>query len=78
MPSVFHSCLQVEIDGQKFQGTGSNKKVAKAYAALAALEKLFPEGSNSEANKKKKMAPMVHRCYSVFCDIEISSYIFFL
>lgn len=50
----------MEIDGQKFQGSGSNKKVAKAYAALAALEKLFPEGSNSEANKKKKMAPMVH------------------
>lgn len=46
--------LQVEIDGQKFQGTGSNKKVAKAYAALSALEKLFPDGSNSEAAKKKK------------------------
>ena len=29
---------QVEVDGQKFQGAGSNKKVAKAYAALAALE----------------------------------------
>ncbi|KTF95962.1 hypothetical protein cypCar_00029297 [Cyprinus carpio] len=51
--------MEVEIDGQKFQGTGSNKKVAKAYAALEALEKLFPEGSNSEANKKKKMPPMV-------------------
>lgn len=46
--------LQVEIDGQKFQGTGSNKKVAKAFAALSALEKLFPDGSNSEAAKKKK------------------------
>lgn len=48
------SLVKVEIDGQKFQGTGSNKKVAKAYAALAALEKLFPEGSVSEAAKKKK------------------------
>lgn len=50
--------FQVEIDEQKFQGTGSNKKVAKAYAALAALDKLFPEGSVTEAAKKKKL-PMV-------------------
>nr|XP_057906464.1 interleukin enhancer-binding factor 3 homolog isoform X1 [Doryrhamphus excisus] len=46
--------MEVEIDGQKFQGTGSNKKVAKAYAALAALDRLFPEGSATEATKKKK------------------------
>uniref|UniRef100_A0A671R7U4 Interleukin enhancer binding factor 3b n=1 Tax=Sinocyclocheilus anshuiensis TaxID=1608454 RepID=A0A671R7U4_9TELE len=58
--------MEVEIDGQKFQGAGSNKKVAKAYAALAALEKLFPEGSNSEANKKKKMPPMVCLFLPVF------------
>lgn len=51
--------MEVEIDGQKFQGTGSNKKVAKAYAALAALERLFPEGSVTEAAKKKKGPPMV-------------------
>ncbi|XP_061086047.1 interleukin enhancer-binding factor 3a isoform X3 [Conger conger] len=50
--------MEVEIDGQKFQGTGSNKKVAKAYAALAALDKLFPEGSTPEAAKKKKLPPM--------------------
>ncbi|XP_030591364.1 interleukin enhancer-binding factor 3 homolog isoform X1 [Archocentrus centrarchus] len=50
--------MEVEIDGQKFQGTGSNKKVAKAYAALAALERLFPEGSAPEAAKKKKGPPM--------------------
>ncbi|XP_072225796.1 interleukin enhancer-binding factor 3 homolog isoform X2 [Leuresthes tenuis] len=50
--------MEVEIDGQKFQGTGSNKKVAKAYAALAALERLFPEGSMPEAAKKKKGPPM--------------------
>ena len=46
--------MEVEIDGQKFRGTGSNKKVAKAYAALDALERLFPEGVASEAAKKKK------------------------
>ncbi|XP_061568482.1 interleukin enhancer-binding factor 3 homolog isoform X3 [Cololabis saira] len=50
--------MEVEIDGQRFQGTGSNKKVAKAYAALAALERLFPEGSLPEAAKKKKGPPM--------------------
>ncbi|XP_042360185.1 interleukin enhancer-binding factor 3 homolog isoform X1 [Plectropomus leopardus] len=50
--------MEVEIDGQKFEGTGSNKKVAKAYAALAALERLFPEGSMAEAAKKKKGPPM--------------------
>ncbi|XP_020514006.2 interleukin enhancer-binding factor 3 homolog isoform X3 [Labrus bergylta] len=50
--------MEVEIDGQKFQGTGSNKKVAKAYAALAALERLFPEGAVAEAAKKKKGPPM--------------------
>uniref|UniRef100_A0A8C1MI05 Interleukin enhancer binding factor 3b n=1 Tax=Cyprinus carpio TaxID=7962 RepID=A0A8C1MI05_CYPCA len=66
--------MEVEIDGQKFQGSGSNKKVAKAYAALAALEKLFPEGSNSEANKKKKMPPMVCLFLPVFSLI-ISTYI---
>lgn len=51
--------MEVEIDGQKFQGTGSNKKVAKAYAALAALEWLFREGSVADATKKKKGPPMV-------------------
>ncbi|XP_016890543.1 interleukin enhancer-binding factor 3-like isoform X2 [Cynoglossus semilaevis] len=35
--------MEVEVDGQKFKGRGSNKKEAKAHAALAALEKLFPE-----------------------------------
>ncbi|XP_051987575.1 interleukin enhancer-binding factor 3 homolog isoform X2 [Xyrauchen texanus] len=48
--------MEVEIDGQKFQGSGSNKKVSKAYAALAALEKLFPEGSSPDPNKM--MDPM--------------------
>ncbi|CAL8270755.1 unnamed protein product [Lota lota] len=46
--------MEVEIDGQKFSGTGSNKKVAKAHAALDALERLFPEGSANDAAKKKK------------------------
>ncbi|XP_062874484.1 interleukin enhancer-binding factor 3 homolog isoform X2 [Trichomycterus rosablanca] len=46
--------MEVDIDGQKFQGAGSNKKVAKAFAALSALDKLFPEGSNFEETKKKK------------------------
>ncbi|KAM7393740.1 hypothetical protein PAMP_020590 [Pampus punctatissimus] len=49
--------MEVEVDGQKFKGRGSNKKEAKAYAALAALEKLFPEDSvmsNTIRNTSKK------------------------
>lgn len=48
---------QVEVDGQKFKGRGSNKKEAKAYAALAALEKLFPDDNgvpNTNRNTSKK------------------------
>ncbi|XP_030206429.1 interleukin enhancer-binding factor 3 isoform X1 [Gadus morhua] len=37
--------MEVEVDGQKFKGRGSNKKEAKSYAALAALEKLFPDSA---------------------------------
>ncbi|CAL8321278.1 unnamed protein product [Lota lota] len=48
--------MEVEVDGQKFRGAGPNKKVAKASAALAALEKLF-SGPNAAANKKKKTLP---------------------
>nr|KAF6297556.1 interleukin enhancer binding factor 3 [Pipistrellus kuhlii] len=51
--------MEVEVDGQKFQGAGSNKKVAKAHAALAALEKLFPDAPLSlEANKKRAPVPV--------------------
>uniref|UniRef100_A0A8D3BV05 Spermatid perinuclear RNA-binding protein n=1 Tax=Scophthalmus maximus TaxID=52904 RepID=A0A8D3BV05_SCOMX len=52
--------MEVEVDGQKFRGAGPNKKVAKASAALAALEKLF-SGPNAAANKKKKILPQVRR-----------------
>ncbi|XP_062268820.1 spermatid perinuclear RNA-binding protein isoform X1 [Platichthys flesus] len=48
--------MEVEVDGQKFRGAGPNKKVAKASAALAALEKLF-SGPNAAAIKKKKILP---------------------
>ncbi|XP_016304628.1 spermatid perinuclear RNA-binding protein-like isoform X2 [Sinocyclocheilus anshuiensis] len=50
--------IEVEVDGQKFQGSGSNKKLAKANAALAALEQLFPEGSPADPLKKKKFPAM--------------------
>ncbi|XP_028912443.1 interleukin enhancer-binding factor 3-like isoform X3 [Ornithorhynchus anatinus] len=47
--------MEVEVDTQKFQGAGSNKKVAKAHAALAALEKLFPYIPLAiEPSKKKR------------------------
>ncbi|XP_041090169.1 spermatid perinuclear RNA-binding protein-like isoform X1 [Polyodon spathula] len=48
--------MEVEVDGQKFKGAGPNKKVAKASAALAALDKLF-SGPNAAAIKKKKIIP---------------------
>ncbi|KAJ8260541.1 hypothetical protein COCON_G00162640 [Conger conger] len=48
--------MEVEVDTQKFRGAGPNKKVAKASAALAALEKLF-SGPNAVGNKKKKILP---------------------
>ncbi|XP_035516149.1 interleukin enhancer-binding factor 3-like isoform X2 [Morone saxatilis] len=49
--------MEVAVDGQKFKGRGSNKKEAKAFAALAALEKLFPDDSgvtNTNRNPPKK------------------------
>uniref|UniRef100_A0A3Q3XRB2 Spermatid perinuclear RNA-binding protein n=1 Tax=Mola mola TaxID=94237 RepID=A0A3Q3XRB2_MOLML len=53
--------MEVEVDGQKFRGAGPNKKVAKASAALSALEKLF-SGPNAAANKKKKILPQLSVC----------------
>lgn len=45
----------MEVDGQKFKGRGSNKKEAKAYAALAALEKLFPYDKQKAANPDRNI-----------------------
>nr|Q6DD04.2 RecName: Full=Interleukin enhancer-binding factor 3-B; AltName: Full=Double-stranded RNA-binding protein 4F.2; Short=DsRNA-binding protein 4F.2 [Xenopus laevis] len=53
--------MEVEVDGVKFQGNGSNKKVAKAYAALSALEKLFPDYTTYTEAPKKKRPPMMPR-----------------
>lgn len=50
--------LQVEVDKQVFRGTGPNKKVAKASAALAALNSLF-SGSKPTNVKKKRLNPAV-------------------
>ncbi|XP_068616723.1 spermatid perinuclear RNA-binding protein-like [Brachionichthys hirsutus] len=52
--------IEVEVDKQVFRGTGPNKKVAKASAALAALNSLF-SGSKSTANKKKRPNPLPKR-----------------
>ncbi|KAM6931231.1 spermatid perinuclear RNA-binding protein-like [Xenentodon cancila] len=48
--------IEVEVDKQIFRGTGPNKKVAKASAALAALNSLF-SGSKPTSNKKKRPNP---------------------
>ncbi|XP_043939803.1 uncharacterized protein LOC122811791 isoform X2 [Protopterus annectens] len=54
--------MQVEIDGQMFTGEGPNKKIAKAQAALAALETLFLHNDVLPTNgDKKEMAPSVDR-----------------
>ncbi|KAK7929558.1 hypothetical protein WMY93_005953 [Mugilogobius chulae] len=45
--------IEVDVDGQKFKGSGSNKKEAKARAALAALDSLFPEDNTRFYQKKK-------------------------
>ncbi|XP_063065224.1 interleukin enhancer-binding factor 3a [Engraulis encrasicolus] len=37
--------IEVEVDGQKYQGVGSSKKLAKANAAMAALEKVAQSSS---------------------------------
>uniref|UniRef100_UPI00398F5F50 spermatid perinuclear RNA-binding protein isoform X1 n=1 Tax=Pristiophorus japonicus TaxID=55135 RepID=UPI00398F5F50 len=50
--------MEVEVDGQKFKGAGPNKKVAKASAALAALERLF-SGPSAANNKKKRTGPPI-------------------
>ncbi|MGH0122735.1 UNVERIFIED_CONTAM: hypothetical protein FKN15_007066 [Acipenser sinensis] len=56
IPVRWESRQTVEVDGQKFKGAGPNKKVAKASAALAALDKLF-SGPNAAGIKKKKIIP---------------------
>ncbi|XP_040010555.1 spermatid perinuclear RNA-binding protein-like [Xiphias gladius] len=48
--------IEVEVDKQVFRGTGPNKKVAKASAALSALNSLF-SGSKSTTTKKKRPNP---------------------
>ncbi|XP_054628374.1 spermatid perinuclear RNA-binding protein-like isoform X2 [Dunckerocampus dactyliophorus] len=48
--------IEVEVDKQVFRGTGPNKKVAKASAALAALNSLFA-GSKCAGAKKKRIIP---------------------
>ncbi|KAM9446687.1 spermatid perinuclear RNA-binding protein-like isoform 1-T3 [Clarias gariepinus] len=45
--------IEVEVDGLRFRGCGPNKRVAKANAALAAIERLF-SSHNANSNKRKK------------------------
>ncbi|KAM6945216.1 spermatid perinuclear RNA-binding protein-like [Lycodopsis pacificus] len=52
--------IEVEVDKQVFRGTGPNKKVAKASAALSALHSLF-SGSTSTSSKKKRPNPLPKR-----------------
>ncbi|KAI5613195.1 spermatid perinuclear RNA-binding protein isoform X3, partial [Silurus asotus] len=45
--------IEVEVDGLRFRGCGPNKRVAKANAALAAIERLFSAHS-ANSNKRKR------------------------
>ncbi|XP_066510518.1 spermatid perinuclear RNA-binding protein-like isoform X2 [Hoplias malabaricus] len=45
--------IEVQVDGLRFRGCGPNKKVAKANAALAAIERLFSAHSTN-SNKRKR------------------------
>ncbi|CDQ88620.1 unnamed protein product, partial [Oncorhynchus mykiss] len=63
-----HSSMQissraVEVDKQKFRGSGPNKKAAKACAALAALKRLFSD-SKDPRNKKRRPTTLVKRTVS--------------
>lgn len=42
----------------RFRGCGPNKRVAKANAALAAIERLF-SAHNANSNKRKRPYPKV-------------------
>ncbi|KAM6965263.1 spermatid perinuclear RNA-binding protein-like [Aplochiton taeniatus] len=55
--------IEVEVDKQVFRGTGPNKKVAKASAALAALKSLFT-GSKAPCIKKKRPNPPPKRTFT--------------
>ncbi|XP_058230418.1 spermatid perinuclear RNA-binding protein-like isoform X1 [Hemibagrus wyckioides] len=50
--------IEVEVDGMRFRGCGPNKRVAKANAALAAIERLF-SAHNANSNKRKRPYPKV-------------------
>uniref|UniRef100_A0A673WF25 Spermatid perinuclear RNA-binding protein-like n=1 Tax=Salmo trutta TaxID=8032 RepID=A0A673WF25_SALTR len=56
--------IEVEVDEQKFRGSGPNKKAAKASAALAALKRLFSD-SKDPRNKKRGPGTPVKRTVSV-------------
>lgn len=58
----------MEVDGKKFKGRGSTKKEAKAFAALAALEKLFPqddEVKTTSRNPVKKKGTYTDMVFNV-------------
>ncbi|XP_062874383.1 spermatid perinuclear RNA-binding protein-like [Trichomycterus rosablanca] len=51
--------IEVEVDGLRFRGCGPNKKVAKANAALSAIERLFSV-HNTNSNKRKRSCTKVN------------------
>uniref|UniRef100_A0A8C8IC31 Spermatid perinuclear RNA-binding protein n=1 Tax=Oncorhynchus tshawytscha TaxID=74940 RepID=A0A8C8IC31_ONCTS len=50
--------IEVEVDKQKFRGSGPNKKAAKASAALAALKRLFSDSKDPHNNTRGPRTPV--------------------
>ncbi|XP_035641099.1 spermatid perinuclear RNA-binding protein-like isoform X1 [Oncorhynchus keta] len=50
--------IEVEVDKQKFRGSGPNKKAAKASAALAALKRLFSDSKDPHNNTRGHRTPV--------------------
>ncbi|XP_041756654.1 spermatid perinuclear RNA-binding protein-like isoform X1 [Coregonus clupeaformis] len=65
--------IEVEVDKQKFRGSGPNKKAAKASAALAALKRLFSD-SKDPRNKKRRPTTPVTRTVSSTVSIPVHAH----
>ncbi|XP_055775149.1 spermatid perinuclear RNA-binding protein-like [Salvelinus fontinalis] len=65
--------IEVEVDKQKFRGSGPNKKAAKASAALSALKRLFSD-SKDPRNKKRVPRTLVKRTVSSTVSIPVHAH----
>ncbi|XP_019907833.2 spermatid perinuclear RNA-binding protein-like isoform X2 [Esox lucius] len=57
-----HFIIEVEVDKQRFRGSGTSKKAAKASAALAALKRLFPDSKEHRTKNKRSTTQSTVSC----------------